>query len=67
MTYVFSNSYAMIKVDSYHSIPLEETLTFHTVIIRTNSVWNKDQNHNYYNAFSNKCSYQLPNKFLYKL
>ena len=41
-------------------------------LVHIKSVWNKDQNHYYYNIFLEKCSYQLPNKtilnkFLYKL
>ena len=31
--YVFSHNYARIKVDSYDSLSLEKTLTFHNVII----------------------------------
>ena len=33
VTYAFSHIYARIKVDSYDSLPLEKTLTFHNVII----------------------------------
>ena len=29
----FSRNYARIKIDSYDSLPLEKTLTFHNVII----------------------------------
>ena len=48
-----------MKVNLYDFLPLEETLTFHNVIIYIKSVINKDQNHYYYNAFLEKCSYQL--------
>ena len=34
ITYVFFHNYARIKVDSYDSLPLEITLTFHNVITR---------------------------------
>ena len=61
ITYLFSHNYAKIKVDSYDSLPLEKTLTFHNVIIHIKSVWNKDQNHYYYSIFLEKPSYQLPN------
>ena len=37
-----------IKVDSYDSLPIGETLTFHNVIILIKSVLNKDQIHYYY-------------------
>ena len=37
-----------IKVDSYDSLPIGETLTFHNVIILIKSVINKDQIHYYY-------------------
>ena len=39
--HVISLNYPKIKVDSYDSLPLEKTLTFH-VIICIKSVWNKD-------------------------
>ena len=57
--YVFCHNYVTIKIDSYDSLPLEGTLTFHNVIIRIGSVWKKDQNHHFYNRFSEKCSYRL--------
>ena len=47
IAYVFPNNYARIKVDSYDSLPLEETLTLHNVIILIKSLFNKDQNHYY--------------------
>ena len=59
ITYVISHNYAKVKVDSYDSLPLEKTMAFHSVIIHIMSVWNKDQNHYYYNMFLEKCSYQL--------
>ena len=33
-----------IKIDSYHSLPLEKILTLHNVIILIKSALNKDQN-----------------------
>ena len=59
ITYVFSHYYAKIKVDSYDTLPIEKILTLHNVIMHIKSVLNKDQNHYYYNIFSEKCSYQL--------
>ena len=44
ITYVFSHNNARIKVDSYNSLSLEKTLTFHNFIILINSVFNKDKN-----------------------
>ena len=35
-----SHNYARVKVDSYDSLPLEKTLTFHEVIISIKSVLN---------------------------
>ena len=35
MTYTFFHNYARIKVHSYDSLPLEETLTFHSDIFHT--------------------------------
>ena len=57
--YVFSHNYAKIKVDSYDSLPLEKILTFY-VIILIKSVFNKNQNHYYYNIFLENLPYQLP-------
>ena len=56
------HNYAKIKIDSYDSLPLEKALTLHNVIILIKSVFNKDQNHYYYNIFLEKCSYQLAKK-----
>ena len=58
ITYEFSHNHAKIKNDLFDSLPPEETLTFHNVIIHINPVLNKDQNHYYYNTFLEKCSYQ---------
>ena len=41
------------------SLPLEKTLTLHNVIILIKSVFNKYQNHYYYNKSLEKCLYQL--------
>ena len=49
----------IMQVDSYDSLPLEKTLTFH-VIIFIKSVFNKDKNNYYYNIFLEKGLYQLP-------
>ena len=46
ITYLFSHNFARIKIDSYDSLPLEKTVTFHhNVLINIKSVFNKDQNH----------------------
>ena len=41
ITYVISHNYVKIKIDSYNSLPLEKTMTFHNFIILIKSVWNK--------------------------
>ena len=46
---------------------IQKTLTLHNVIILIKSVLYKKQSHYYYNKFLYQCSYQLINKFLYKL
>ena len=51
-----------IKVESYDSLPLEKTLTFHNVIILIKSVFNKDINNFYYNMFLEKALNELPKK-----
>ena len=48
ITYVFSQYFAKIKVDSYDSLPIEKILTLYNVIIRIKSVLNKDKSHYYY-------------------
>ena len=60
ITYVISHNYAKAKVDSYDSLPLEKTLTFHNVIIYIKPVWKKYQNRYYYNTFLEKYFYHLP-------
>ena len=49
ITYVFSRDNAKIKNDFYNSLPPEETLTLHNVIMHIKSKTNKDQNLYYYN------------------
>ena len=51
-----------IKFHSYHSLPIEKTMTLHNAIIIIKSVLNKDKYHYYYNMFLEKCSYQLATK-----
>ena len=68
ITYVISHNYAKIKVDSYDSLPLEKTLTFHNVIIFTKSIFNNDKNNYSYNIFLEKALYELLKKqLLYKI
>ena len=57
--YVDSHNYAKIKIDSDDDLPLKKTLTMHNVVILIKSVFNKNQNHYYYNIFLEKCSYHL--------
>ena len=54
---IFSHNFAIILMILY--LPLEEILTLHDVIILFKSILNKNQNHYYYKAFLEKCSYQL--------
>ena len=51
ITYTVSHCFAKIKVDSYDSLPIENTLILHTVIIPIKSVLNKDKKHYYYEIF----------------
>ena len=48
MTFVISHNYAEIKGDSFDSLPLGKTLTFHNVIILIRSIFIKDKNNYYY-------------------
>ena len=58
ITYVISHNYAKIKVDSYDSLRLENTLTFHNLIIIIKSIWNKYRLNYYYDILLEKCLYQ---------
>ena len=60
----FSHYCAKIKVNSFHYLPTEKTVTLHNIIKFCKSVLNKDENHHYYYMFSEKNSYQLKNNFL---
>ena len=60
ITYGISNSYAKIKFDSCNTLPIEETLTLHNVIILIKSVFDKEKNNYYYNIFFEKGSTKLP-------
>ena len=62
VTYVIFYNYSKIKVDSYNSLPLEKTMTFHYVIIVIQSFWNKDKNNYYYSIFLEKASFSLKYK-----
>ena len=48
-----------LKANSDKDLSLEETLTFHNVIILIKSVSDQDQNHYYINIFLEELSYQL--------
>ena len=61
ITYIFSNYFAKIKVDSYDYLSIEKRLTSYNVIIHNKSVLKKDKNHYYFKIFLEKCSYQLAN------
>ena len=65
ITYMISHNYTNIKVDSYYSLPLEKTMTFHDAIILIKSVFNKDKNSYYYNILLEKASYELPEKQIF--
>ena len=54
-TYAFIHYYTKITVGNYDSLPLEKILTWLNVIMLIKSVFNKDQNHYYYNVFLEKC------------
>ena len=52
---IFSDYFAIFKVDSYDSLPIEKLLTLHNVIIHIKSILNKDKNHYYLKIFLEKC------------
>ena len=51
ITYFISYKDVKIKVDSYDSLFLEKTLTFHNVIILNKPIFNRDKNNYYYDLF----------------
>ena len=53
-----NHNFSRIRIDSYHSLPIEKILTFHNVIILLKSVVNKCKNNYYYNIFLEKGSYK---------
>ena len=61
-TYVISQNYAKIKVDSCDSLALEKARTFHNAIILIKSVFNKGKNIYYCSVFLEKASNELPKK-----
>ena len=58
LIYVFSHNYKKVKIDSYHSLSLEKTLTLHNDIKLIKSVLNEDQNHHCYNISIERFSYE---------
>ena len=54
ITYIVSHNFAKTKLDSFDSLPLEKTITFHDVTILIKSVFNKDESNYYYNILLEK-------------
>ena len=51
-------NFANIRINLNNSLPIEEILTFHNVILLIKSVANENKNKYYYNIFSEKGSYK---------
>ena len=51
-----NQNFGKIRIDSYNSLPIEKTLTFHNVIILIKSVVNKNENNYCYNILLEKGS-----------
>ena len=49
-----NHNFGRITIDSYNSLPIENILTFHKVIILVKSVINNNENNYYYNIFLEK-------------
>ena len=41
--YIINHNFARIRIDSYNSLPIEKTLTFHNIIILIKSVDNTNK------------------------
>ena len=55
---IINHYFARIRIDSYNSLPIEETLTFHNIIILIKSVVINSANNYYYNIFLEKSPYE---------
>ena len=53
-----NHNFERIRIDSYNSLPIEKSLTFHNVKILIKSVVNKNENNYYYDIFFKKSSYE---------
>ena len=53
-----SHNFAKIRIDSFNSLAIENTLTFDNVIILIKSVASKNQISHYYNLFLEKGSHE---------
>ena len=51
VTFSINHNFARIRIDSYNSLPIENILTFHNVIILIKSVVNENKNNYYLNTF----------------
>ena len=58
ITYSISHNLARTRIDSYNSLSIEKTMTFHNIIILIRSVANKSKNNYYHNIFLEKGSYE---------
>ena len=53
-----NRNFAIIRIDSYNSLPIKKTLNFHNSVILIKSAVNKNKNEYYYNIFLEKGSYR---------
>ena len=53
-----NHNFVRIRIDSYDSLPIQKTLTFHNTIILIKSVVNKNKNNYYYSVILEKGSYK---------
>ena len=58
ITNSINHNLGKITIDSYNSLPIENILTFHNVIILIKLVADRDKNNYYYNAFLEKVLYK---------
>ena len=54
--YIINHNFARIRIDSFNSLPIEKTMSFHNVIIFIKSVVKKNKNNYYFNIFLEKDS-----------
>ena len=60
---IYSHKEVKIKINPDDHLPLEKTLNIHNAVLHIESVFNKNHNHYYYQAFLQKMFLQVIYKY----